>query len=84
MDSVSHDRPRTVEGQVFMKGRVTRSENDNVSIEWGIESYFLPEGEGRPIEQQTGGNLSAVVVVDYSGKAVLKELLIDGKAVKND
>lgn len=82
LDSVSHDRPRTEEGQVFMKGRVTQSENDNVSIEWGIESYFLPEGEGRPLKQQMDGNLSAVVVVHSSGKAVLRELLTDGKALK--
>ena len=83
LDSVSHNRPRAKEGQVFMKGRVTWSANDNVSIEWGIESYFLPEGEGKSIERQRDGNLSAVVAVASSGNAVLRELLIDGEALNS-
>ena len=84
LDSVSHDRPRTGDGQVFMKGSVARSANGNVSVEWGIESYFLPEGEGRQIEGQMEGNLSAVVAVDSSGNPVLRELLIDGEALEFD
>lgn len=83
-DSVSHDRPITREDQVFIKGRVVRSVNDIVSVEWGIESYFLPEGEGRLIEQQIDGNLSAVVAVDSSGNPVLRKLLIDGETIKFD
>jgi len=78
MDSVSHERPRTGEGQACMKGRVTHSVDDNISVEWGIESYFLAEGRGGPIERQRGENMSVVVAVDSSCNPVLRKLLIDG------
>ena len=84
LDSVSHDRPKTRVGQVFMKGRVTRSADYRVSVDWGIESYFLPEGAGRPIERQRDGNLSALVAVDSSGNPVLSRLMINGKTVEFD
>lgn len=84
LDFVSHHKPKTMEGQVLMKGRVTRSGDDDISVEWGIESYFIPEGKGRQIERQRDGNLSAVVAVSSSGKPVLRTLLIDGADLKFD
>ncbi len=54
-------------------------------VEYGIESYFVPEGKGLEIESQqwTGRErVDVKVVVDKYGKAVIKSLLIDGEELK--
>ena len=35
----------------FISGRVKHSYGGHVIIEYGLESYFMPEGEGRSIQQ---------------------------------
>ena len=66
-----------------MKGTVTSAYNNRLSVEWGIESYFVPEDEGRLIERQrNAGNVSVVVAVDSSCSSVLKQLLINDEALK--
>jgi uncharacterized membrane-anchored protein len=83
IDSVSHTKPDLTENQVCIKGRVTSSYNNKLSVEWGIESYFVPEGEGRLIERQReGGNVSVIVSVDSTCSSVLKELLINDEPLK--
>jgi uncharacterized membrane-anchored protein len=54
-------------------------------VEYGIESYFVPEGKGLEIDSQqwTGRErVDVKVVVDKYGNAVIKSLLIDGEEVK--
>ncbi|HIC90707.1 MAG TPA: hypothetical protein EYP21_01315 [Syntrophaceae bacterium] len=83
IDSVSHTKPNLNENQVCMKGRVTSSYNNGISAEWGIESYFVPERKGRPIERQRSAeNVSVIVSVDSACSSVLKELLINDEPVK--
>jgi len=66
-----------------MKGRVTNSFDNRVFVDWGIESYFVPEGKGRLIERQRNvENVSVVVSVDSTCSSVLKELLINDEPVK--
>lgn len=82
VDSVSHSMPHLAEKQVCMRGSVTSSSQNRVWVEWGIESYFVPEGEGREIERErNAGNTSVIVSVDSTGSSVLKELLIDDEPV---
>jgi uncharacterized membrane-anchored protein len=84
VDSVSHSRSRLAENQVCMRGSVTASHQigNRVGVEWGIESYFVPEGEGREIERErNAGNTSVIVSVDSTCYSVLKELLIDDEPV---
>lgn len=53
-------------------------------VDYGIESYFVPEGRGMEIEkaQQTGKTkVDAKVIIDKYGNAVIKSLLIDGKEI---
>ncbi len=69
--SYSLDRP---EGVVFIEGRVARWRR----LEFGIESYFVQEGEGRKYEEAVREQkLSAEVALDVNGKAVLKRLVIE-------
>jgi uncharacterized membrane-anchored protein len=49
-------------------------------VRYGIESYFVPEGEGRKLEALAGQKkLAALVAVDKAGNAAIKGLIIDGK-----
>jgi uncharacterized membrane-anchored protein len=64
---------------LFIKGTIKNAQESRLNLEYGIESYFVPEGKGREIERQTGRNLDVKVSVDKLGNAVIKDLLIDGK-----
>ncbi len=83
VDSVSKTKPSLNENQVCLKGEIIQSRSNRVSATWGIESYFVPEGEGRPIERSRQ-NLSVIVVVDSSCNAIVKDLLINDTIVKFD
>lgn len=55
---------------------------EKLSIRYNLESYFVPEGEGRKLEElRNQGKLSVVAAVLPSGRAAIKRLLIDGKPV---
>ena len=55
---------------------------EKLSIRYSLESYFVPEGEGRKLEDlRNQGKLSVVAAVLPSGRAAIKRLLIDGKPV---
>ena len=55
-----------------------------VAVRYGLESYFVPEGEGKKIEQTARGLLEVVAAVAPSGQAAIKRLLIDGKPVYDE
>jgi len=55
---------------------------EKLSIRYNLESYFVPEGEGRKLEDvRNKGKLAVVAAVLPSGRAAIKRLLIDGKPV---
>jgi uncharacterized membrane-anchored protein len=55
---------------------------EKLSIRYNLESYFVPQGEGRKLEDvRNQGKLSVVAAVLPSGRAAIKRLLIDGKPV---
>ena len=67
-------------GQVFIKGRVTgvnAAAPQSLQVEYGIESYFVPEGQGRDIERNR--SILVRVSVNGFGHAVIKDLIIDGE-----
>jgi len=50
-----------------------------VRVRYGIESYFVPEGQGKKLENLAREKkLAALVAVDARGNAAIKGLLIDG------
>ncbi|PAV10648.1 hypothetical protein ASJ81_01640 [Methanosarcina spelaei] len=54
-------------------------------VDYGIESYFVPEGKGMEIEkaQRTEKTeVTAKIIVDKYGNAVIKSLLINGKEIE--
>jgi uncharacterized membrane-anchored protein len=57
---------------VFIKGVVDRPGH----LDFGIGTYFVPEGAGRLIERSR--DVKVVVSVDGRGKAVIKDVLLEG------
>ncbi|MDN4986002.1 GDYXXLXY domain-containing protein [Bradyrhizobium arachidis] len=74
---------------VLIRGRVTHSCGstgrtfcDRLTIRYGLENYFVPEGEGRKLEQaRNQQKLRVVAAVLPSGRAAIKRLLLEGEPV---
>lgn len=85
-----HAEPVAVSApEVLIRGRVSyacgptgRMFCDRLTIRYGIESYFVPEGEGGTLEQaRNEQKLRVVAAVLPSGRAAIKRLLLDGAPV---
>jgi uncharacterized membrane-anchored protein len=51
-----------------------------VQVRYGIESYFVPEGRGKRLEQLAREKkMAALVAVDGRGNAAIKGLVVEGK-----
>ncbi len=50
-------------------------------VSYGLESYFVPQGEGLAIETTEASRVEILAAVTASGKSAIKALLIDGKPV---
>ena len=60
-------------------GRFPPSAND-LQVRYNLESYFVPEGEGRKLEEARNvGKVTIVAAVTPSGRAAIKRLLLDGQ-----
>jgi uncharacterized membrane-anchored protein len=56
-----------------------------LTLKYGIERYFVPEGEGRGIEKASReGKVTVVAAVTGAGRAAIKRLLIDGQSVYDE
>jgi uncharacterized membrane-anchored protein len=55
-----------------------------VGVRYGLESYFVPEGEGKKIELTPKALLEVVAAVAPSGQSAIKRLLIEGKPVYDE
>jgi uncharacterized membrane-anchored protein len=80
--------PAVQADQVVLKGRVnhviTASDQPTpqLTMRYGIESFFVPEGTGRELEALVRQKkLSALIAVDNAGNAGIKGLMVDGKRV---
>jgi len=76
--------------EILIRGRVSyscggstsRTFCDKLTIKYGLESYFVPEGEGRKLElARNQQKLRVVAAVLPSGRAAIKRLLLDGEPV---
>ena len=59
---------------LFIEGKVSSARTPNIQIVYGIESYFVPEGEGLKIERSRN-DMYAKVTIDSSGRSVVKSLV---------
>ncbi len=93
--SVCHDYPALAAGDVAIRGEVTgvaagfwnpvtrKWEEVGapvLTVRYGIESYFVPEGEGRALERPKGGDKMALrIAVDRTGNAGIQAVLVNGR-----
>jgi len=91
----AHLQPVPVSGrEVLIKGRLDRGFEcgggartycERGDVTYGLERYFVPEGEGRVIESaRNQGKVSVVAAVTAGGRAAIKRLVIDGKPVYDE
>jgi len=84
--------PPASEDEVVIRGEVTdifelmldpstgeSRTGTSVFVRYGIENYFVPEGEGRALERPDAGVIDIQVVVDSAGNAAIKQVLVDGE-----
>jgi uncharacterized membrane-anchored protein len=77
--------------QVLIRGRVAWGycggdfSGCTLQVRYGIESYFVPEGEGGKLEAaRNERKLTVVAAVTPAGRAAIKRLLIDGEPVYDE
>ena len=81
------DKPASVApDQVMLAGRISgywsNTDGGNAIVNYGIESWFVSEGQGHGIEDSAREKkLQVLVAVDTSGHAAIKGLVLDGKTV---
>lgn len=71
---------RSADNEIYIRGKVSYCYSKKLEVIYGIESYFVPEGEGREIEKNIRREKSSVnveAVVDSSGNALIKKVYID-------
>ncbi len=81
-------------GDVLIRGRAINGMNcgksgpefcPTVGMRYGIEKYFVPEGEGREIESaRNQGKVTIIASVAPDGRAAIKRLLLDGKPLYDE
>lgn len=90
--------PTPVRAEVWLKGQVITSDytlrsaiNDSlrndrsghlIGIDYGIEEFFVPEGEGRMIERERNNkNVSIEIRVTESGLGLIKQIYVNDQPV---
>lgn len=90
--SIHRQYPSVDDDLVVIKGEVTGANlpifdepsgelrpSSLVLARYGIENYFVPEGEGRELESLDAGRIDIQVVVDLAGNAAIRSVIVDGE-----
>ena len=79
--SVHKSYPPALEDHVVIKGRASFvRRNGEMSVRYGIENFFIPEGEGLALERPPpGSKITVLVAIDRFGKSAIKAVLVDGE-----
>lgn len=74
-----------LKGIVSYVGQPVANDLPKAQVRYGIESYFVPEGTGREIEQKVRDKkISAVLAVGKSGDVAIKALMVDGQRLAEE
>ena len=83
--SVSSKPPKNKgHNQIIIAGSINSwPSQNNISVIYGIESYFVPEGRGRDIEKNIADRRATVELsIDKKGLASVRKIFIDEKEVR--
>jgi uncharacterized membrane-anchored protein len=83
------DRAAVKSPEVLIRGRIpwycNAAHCTSLPIRYNLEKYFVPEGEGRQLEEfRNQRKMTVVAAVLPSGRAAIKRLLVDGKPVYDE
>lgn len=71
---------------LFIKGTVKSSYSNTITVAYGIENYFVPEGRGIEIERnlrvRSNAPVDVEVSVDNFGNAIISRIFFDGVEMK--
>ncbi|WP_395174602.1 GDYXXLXY domain-containing protein [Roseibium alexandrii] len=84
MRAASVDKAPDASGTAAMAGTVRSVGGSDIRIDYGIDAFFLPEGDGLIIEDLDTERVNLVVAVTEDGRSLPLRLLVDGKPFKND
>ncbi|MFH1563040.1 MAG: GDYXXLXY domain-containing protein [Nitrospirota bacterium] len=69
--------------EIIIKGSINQWPRDSINVVYGIESYFVPEGKGKCIEDEMfAKRVTVELSIDKQGSASVCKIFIDGKEVK--
>jgi uncharacterized membrane-anchored protein len=80
--AVHENQERSYDGTVLLKGRVETypySSSAAVTMHYGIEQVFVPEGSGGSLPSGTGHTVAVQVRVDRFGQATPLKFFVDGQ-----
>ncbi|MEO9527887.1 GDYXXLXY domain-containing protein [Roseibium sp.] len=77
-------RDRAGAGRLALAGTVVSVSGTEVRIDYGIDAFFVPEGEGRKIERLDASRVLLEVAITGDGRSLPIRLLIDGQAFRSD
>jgi uncharacterized membrane-anchored protein len=80
--AISKDRSKV--GTPAIAGTVRFATAEEIRVDYGIDAFFLPEGEGLEIERMDKDRLLLEVSVTEDGRSLPVNLLVDGKVVRSD
>ena len=66
---------------IIIRGRVVSANSNRLRVRYGVESYFVPQNEGKKIEENLN-NTSVEVSVSDNGDSVISKLFIGNQEVK--
>lgn len=78
------------DNEIFVRGELDApimaySDNATVAVVYGIERYYVPEGEGLVIEKAQFANKTDIVLaVNAKGVAAIRAIRIDGKTLYDE
>lgn len=83
IESAQKNKPDN--NKVFLKGKVIRSgmdefdnNNNGIRVNYGIENYFVAEGEGVDLRDERD-DVYAKIKVDKDGKGILEQVYVNNK-----
>ena len=69
---------------VYLKGRVVHSSGDILTVEYGLERYYIPEDKEDEVNRMAWsarGKMGVEVAVTGSGRGIIRRILVDGKPI---
>ena len=70
---------KRVSQRQWKRGKKVNNSVTSLRVSYGIENYFVPEGDGLKLERpEPGDKVTLEIALDKSGHAVIKTLLLNG------